>query len=297
MSPARTEDAADPARTWPFWAPSAADAVAAALDLAEVGPGVRVVDLGCGDGQVLVAARQRGAAVAGVEADPELADEARGHLRDAGLTATEADAAVVVADLLGPATAFDGDVFFSYLAPATLQRLVPRLPHRRVLVTVDFDVPGLVPHRRAGPARLYRLPGRRRRLGPVGWPGPATLVAAPPDIHSLTCLGAVHPAGPTRVRLTGDVAPLATTLAGADTLPAPAALAIDLRWDEVPEGTVAAGAVQAAGLERHPLIAVFTTEDEGLWELSASGLAGIRRALRRRSPPTTLAALLAAAST
>lgn len=286
-------DPAGTARTWPFWAPSQAEAVEAALALAGVGPGVHLLDLGCGDGQVLVAAAAHGASVTGVEADPDLVEEARQHLAAAGI-----DGDVRQGDLFDPDVDLDAEVLFSYLAPATLQRLLPRLVAgpARLLVTVDFDVPGLVPTRRDDPARLYRLPGRRRQVGPLGWPCAGTLVATVPDVQSLSCLEAVHPAGPTRVRATPSLARVATLLSGADGLERPGALAVDLRWEGQPAGTFAGGAVRAAGLDDHPVFVVFTDEEEGMWELSDAGVDGLRRGLRRRSAPTTVAEALEAAS-
>lgn len=280
------------ARTWPFWAPSQAEAVEAALDVAGVGPGVRLLDLGCGDGQVLLAAARRGAAVGGVEADADLVAEALSNLAAAGV-----DADVRSGDLFDPDLDLDADVWFSYLAPATLQRLLPRLESlgRGRLVTVDFDVPGLVPTRREGAARLYRLPGRRRKVRAPGWPTPGTFVSTVPDVQSLSCLAADHPGGPTRVRASRPLAAVATALGGAEHLDGPGELAVDLRWEGRPAGTFAGGAVRVAGLPDHWVFVLHGDEEEGVWELSDAGAANLRRALRRSAAPATVAEVLAAA--
>ena len=284
-------DPADTARTWPFWAPSQAEAVEAALDLADVGPGVRLLDLGCGDGQVLLAAARRGAAVSGVEADADLAAEAAEHLAEAGV---EAD--VREGDLFDPAVDIAADVLFSYLAPATLQRLLPRIAETgAALVTVDFDVPGLVPAKRSGAARLYRLPGRRRTVGEPGWPTAGTLVATVPDVQSLSCLEATHPGGPTRVRADAGLASVASVLSGADRLDQRGALAVDLRWEGAPAGTFAGGTIQVQDLDDHHVFVLHTDEEESVWELSADGVAGLRQALLASHRPTTVAEVLAAA--
>lgn len=275
--------------TWPFWAPSRAESVDHALTLAGVGPGVRVCDLGCGDGQVLAAAADRGATVSGVEADPDLVAEAVDNLRGRGV-----DADIREGDLFDPGLVLDADVFFAYLAPATLQRLLPTLqrhPGTR-LVTVDFDVPGLVPTRRHESARLYRLPGRRRPVGTAGWPTAGTLVATAPDCQSLTCLDLVHPGGRSTVRLSRGLGEFASILGGADSLDAPAQLAVDLRWEPNDLGTVAGGRIHLTGVDDHALFLVVTDEDEGVWELEPAAVEAIRRGLRRRTPPTTLAELL-----
>lgn len=279
----------DTARTWPFWAPSREDAVATALDLADVGEGVRVVDLGCGDGQVLLAAARRGATVSGIEADEDLVAEAREHLADAGVQAD-----VRSGDLFDPALQLDADVFFTYLAPATLQRLLPTLrDHRGTrLVTVDFDVPGLIPTRREGPARLYALPGRRRPVGPVGWPSGGTLVATVPDCQSLSCLELVHPAGATEVRASRPLAAVATVFSGADRLESTGHLAVDLRWEPMEVGTIVGGAIRTAGAGEHGVFVVVDETEEAMWELTDDAVDRLRRALRRRIPPTTLAEVL-----
>lgn len=287
-----TPDAADTARTWPFWAPSQAEAVEAALDLADVGPGVHLLDLGCGDGQVLLAAARRGATVSGVEADADLVAEAQEHLAEAGV-----DADVRQGDLFDASVDVGADVLFSYLAPATLQRLLPRIVETGArLVTVDFDVPGLVPAKRSGAARLYRLPGRRRTVGDPGWPTAGTLVATVPDVQSLSCLEAAHAGGPTRVRADAGLASVATVFSGADRLDEPGALAVDLRWEGKPAGTFAGGIIHVEGLEDHHVFVLHTDEEEAVWELSADGVAGLHQALLATHRPSTIDEALAAAN-
>ena len=285
----------DPAtlETWPFWAPSEEASVQAALDLAGVGPGTRLVDLGCGDGQVLLAAAERGATVAGIEADPTLAREAAGHLAEAGV-----DAVVTTGDLLDPTLELDADVYFTYLAPATLQRLLPALSTKvgARLVTVDFAVPHLVPDRRVDPVRLYRLPGRRRGVGAPGWSTAGTLVATVPDCQSLTCLELVHAGGPVESRLAGTLAEVVSVVTGADHVEGPAHLAVDLRWEPMPAGTLVGGTIRVSGTEDHAVFVIATTDTEGVWDLSEDGVDGLRRALRRRQRPATLTEVLAAAS-
>lgn len=282
------------ATAWPFWAPSQAASVEAALDLAGVGTGDRLVDLGCGDGQVLLAAAARGASVSGIESNPELAAQARANLRDNGI-----DAEIRTADLFDTELDLVADVFFTYLAPATLQRLLPALATKRKarLVTVDFDVPGLVPTKRAGSAQLYILPGRRRRVGASGWPCAGTLVATVADTQSLSCLELVHPGGTTSVRASRPLREAVTVFSGAPSLEGPAHLAVDLRWEPLPDGTILSGAIRADGVDDHGLFAIMSTdEEEGMWELTEGAVAALGRALRRRQPPATLAELLEAAT-
>src|SRR5688572_26810155 len=62
------------------------DVVAAMLDMAEVTDADTVYDLGSGDGRVLIAAARRGAKAVGYEIDPELVEQSRAAVREAGLS-------------------------------------------------------------------------------------------------------------------------------------------------------------------------------------------------------------------
>ena len=55
------------------------------LDLAGVGPDDRLIDLGCGDGRIVLAAARRGARALGVDVDPARIAEAESAARGAGL--------------------------------------------------------------------------------------------------------------------------------------------------------------------------------------------------------------------
>ena len=57
------------------------------LALADVGPGDTLIDLGCGDGRVAIAAALRGAGAIGVDIDPERIAEAEQAAREAGVEA------------------------------------------------------------------------------------------------------------------------------------------------------------------------------------------------------------------
>jgi len=75
----------------------------------------------------------------------------------------------------------------------------------------------------------------------------------------------------------------------------PGALAVDLRWEGRPAGTFAGGAIRVPGLDDHHVFVLFTDQEEGMWDLSDEGVAGLRRALRRRARPSTVDEVLAAA--
>lgn len=304
-----------PPRGWPFFARSQERAIEAALDLAELRPGERLVDLGCGKGHVLVAAARRGARVAGIECHRSLAAAARRSLARA-----RQPGEVVVADLFDPAL-YDGsddrtlhsggatarpprpglaagDVLFCYLSPAALQRLTPLLSrlHGTRLVTVDFGVPDLIPDARKASARLYSLPGRRRGARPtkVGWPSAATLSIMPTDVHSLTCLQALHVGGPVRMRAHGGLTRHATVAVGSDETSRGRPVAVDIRWRERPPGTLAQGAIEIEGLPPHPVTVLFADQDQGQWDVTDEGHADLSARIRRRAlpRPTTARELL-----
>jgi SAM-dependent methyltransferase len=60
--------------------------VEAMLDVAEVGPSDYVIDLGSGDGRIVIAAAQRGASGHGVDLDPERISEAERNAAAAGVS-------------------------------------------------------------------------------------------------------------------------------------------------------------------------------------------------------------------
>ena len=117
------------------------------LRLANVGPGDHVVDLGSGDGRIVILAASRfGATGLGVEIDPRLVEESRRHARDAGV----ADRVEFrVQDLfqtdLGQAT-----VITMYLLPEVNMQLRPKLlalkPGTRI-VSHDWDLGDWKPDR------------------------------------------------------------------------------------------------------------------------------------------------------
>jgi SAM-dependent methyltransferase len=68
-----------------IYEPTPPEVVRVMLDLAAVGPGDLVYDLGCGDGRVVVEAARRGARGVGVDIDPQRVREAQANARAAGV--------------------------------------------------------------------------------------------------------------------------------------------------------------------------------------------------------------------
>ncbi|MEM0090191.1 MAG: class I SAM-dependent methyltransferase [Nitrososphaerota archaeon] len=128
----------------PFY-PSPIDIVKLMVDLAEPKEGQILVDLGCGDGRILVeAASNYGCSVIGVESKPILASYAYNRLLEKGIKNFK----IIRGDLFE----FDvrpADVITLYLTHDALKILKPRLelyakPGARV-VAHDFPVPGWWP--------------------------------------------------------------------------------------------------------------------------------------------------------
>jgi SAM-dependent methyltransferase len=92
------------------------------LDLASPQEGELMVDLGCGDGRVLISAAQRyGCRGRGVEYIPELADRARANVAAAGLSDR---IEIVVGDANDLAHVNGADVVFCFLPPESVNGLL-----------------------------------------------------------------------------------------------------------------------------------------------------------------------------
>jgi ubiquinone/menaquinone biosynthesis C-methylase UbiE len=118
------------------------------LELANIKPGEMLIDLGCGDGRILISAVERYKAKAvGVEISPKLVAQATERIQREGLTD---QARVIQGDLL-QADLTGADVVTIYLESSLNAQLRPRLekqlkPGARV-VSHDYPVPGWKPVR------------------------------------------------------------------------------------------------------------------------------------------------------
>lgn len=141
------------------------EVVALMLEMGEVKPGDTVIDLGTGDGRILIAAaKERGATGLGVDLDPVLIRKASAAARKAGV----ADKVRFEAADLFETDLSSADVVTMYLLPEVNLRLRPQLfaqlkPGTRV-VSHAFDMGDWKPEakRRAGGATMYmwRIPAR-----------------------------------------------------------------------------------------------------------------------------------------
>jgi predicted O-methyltransferase YrrM len=150
------------------WVPSAPEVIAVMMQAAQVGPGDIVYDLGCGEGEIVIAAAQRGARAVGVDLDPERITNARSNAARAGVT----DRVTFIEQDLFKTDVSRATVVMLYLGPEPNRRLRPKLlrelrPGTRV-VSHDFSMGEewtpehtfTVPQRPGHVVYLWRVPPR-----------------------------------------------------------------------------------------------------------------------------------------
>jgi len=122
-----------------IWVPTPEKLVTAMLDMAKVTPKDYVIDLGSGDGRMVIAAAKRGARALGIEFNPDMVRLSRESAQKAGVAG---NATFVQADI------FESDfsqatVLTLYLLPSLNMKLRPKIldmkPGTRV-VTNSFDM-------------------------------------------------------------------------------------------------------------------------------------------------------------
>jgi len=125
--------------------PSPMDVVEKMLSLADPKPDELLVDLGSGDGRIVISAAERYRCRAlGVEMDEKLVEES---LRKA-LRRNLLDRVRIVRGDLHAYELADANVVALYLLPKTLKALKPRLlslPRGSRIVCHDFPIPGVAP--------------------------------------------------------------------------------------------------------------------------------------------------------
>ncbi len=130
-----------------IFVPTAPEAVAKMLEMAEVDKNDLVYDLGCGDGRIVIAAAKKGARGVGIDIDPVRIQESKQNAEREGVTDR---AKFIEADLfqtdLRPAT-----VVTLYLLPELNLRLRPKLMRElkpgTPIVSHDFDMGDWQPER------------------------------------------------------------------------------------------------------------------------------------------------------
>lgn len=146
-----------------IWVPTPEDLVEAMLDMAEVTQDDYVMDLGAGDGRIVIAAAARGARATGIEYNPDMVELSKRNAERAGLS--------------GRADFINADLFATDLKPASVitMYLLPQLNLKLRPVILDLK-PGtrVVSHsftmgewaadqkveRQGRPAYLWIVPAR-----------------------------------------------------------------------------------------------------------------------------------------
>ncbi|HME18226.1 MAG TPA: methyltransferase domain-containing protein [Nitrososphaerales archaeon] len=145
--------------TEPF-VPTPEDIISTMLTLASVMPGETVLDLGSGDGRmVIAAARDFHARVVGVEVRRRLVIECRRKVKEMGLS----HQVVILCRNFKTISLRKADVLAMYLSSYTLNLMAPKFlkelrPGVRI-VNFDYPIPGWVPERRI-------------EVTPAGWKKP-----------------------------------------------------------------------------------------------------------------------------
>lgn len=123
------------------WVPTSPEMVEKMLDLAKVTKDDVVMDLGSGDGRMIIAAAKRGARAIGVEFNPEMVKISREAAQEAGV----ADRATFIEGDMFEADISKATVLALFLLPSNLDKLAPKFlalrPGTRI-VNNTFQVTG-----------------------------------------------------------------------------------------------------------------------------------------------------------
>ncbi|MFO0637009.1 MAG: class I SAM-dependent methyltransferase [Nannocystaceae bacterium] len=124
------------------YVPTPDNVVAKMLEAAAVGPDDLLIDLGCGDGRLLVEAAKRGARARGYDLDPERIAEARANIEKAGV----GDRVTVARRNIFDVDLSEATVVTLYLLPSINVKLIPQLEKLRPgarIISHDFDMEGV----------------------------------------------------------------------------------------------------------------------------------------------------------
>lgn len=129
------------------WVPSPPDMVNKMMEMARVGPGDLVIDLGSGDGRNIIAAAKLGASALGVEYNPDMVELSRQLARAAGV----ADKAQFVQADMYEYDISKATVLALFLLPVNMNRLAPKFynlaPGSRIVANT-FGIDGWEPDQR-----------------------------------------------------------------------------------------------------------------------------------------------------
>jgi SAM-dependent methyltransferase len=166
-TPIAAQTTATPPKLDVVWVPTPPEVIAVMLEAAKVGPNDLVYDLGCGEGEILIAAAKRGARGVGIDLDPERIKNAKINAEKAGV----ADKITFIEQDLFKTDIKPATVVTLYLLPELNLRLMPTLMRDlkpgTPVVSHDFDMGDWKPEqshevqvRRTHRVYLWRIPAR-----------------------------------------------------------------------------------------------------------------------------------------
>lgn len=127
------------------------------IDLANIKQGMRVVDLGSGDGSILIAAARRGAYAVGIEMNPFLIPYSRWRARRAGMQ----DRTMFIRGDIKDYPLRDVDVVFLYLLPSLLSKISTKLSSElkpnALVISNGFPILSWTPIGEKNGVFLYRI--------------------------------------------------------------------------------------------------------------------------------------------
>lgn len=142
------------------YVPSDTARVTTMLDLGKVREGMHVVDLGSGDGRIVLAAAQRGAIALGYEVNPFLVLQSRFALWRAGVH----QRASIVWGRYAGYDFRDQDVVFLYVLPSEMARIERWLPIAirpdTLVISNAFSFPTWTKSKETGSVHCYQIPTR-----------------------------------------------------------------------------------------------------------------------------------------
>lgn len=125
------------------------------IELADLKEGMTVVDLGSGDGSIVIAAAQHGVLATGIEMNPFLIPYSRWRARRTGVE----NRVTFIRDDIRNYSLGDTNVVFLYLLPPLLAKIKPKLIFElkpgSFIISNAFPVPGLTPHKEKDDVFLY----------------------------------------------------------------------------------------------------------------------------------------------
>ncbi|MDH3189501.1 MAG: class I SAM-dependent methyltransferase [Acidimicrobiia bacterium] len=262
---------------WPFWAPTPNDAIEHVLDIANVQPGDRFLDLGCGDGRVLEAAARRGAHVIGLEGDADRAHRARRRLESYGPAAR-----IIHGDFYSTELAA-ADVVFAFLSPATLHRLrdrLQRLPPGTKVATYGYRIFGWRPDRSGDNCYVYVLPPSQFvQKSSEGWTSTALVLSGPKSRTMLIGLSFGALPGRLELEVSSSFQSFAQVFLGASVCEHQEPIPVDLKVTFGDRDSMRVGGVRLQGKE-FLVIAVGSDSEVEKRFVDAHDLERLRKALR-----------------